>query len=250
MSLTASENWDGVTPPAIPSGWYVDSALVTSSSQSYSASNSLNQSTGSSGTRYWGCYATGDGSGTDPVVIAASVWVKLTNTGITTDYEAGLVWRGSADTLNNTSTSQYIAHLSSNLAAETYKVVFAKQVSGSYGSLASVTTTDFGTGDWYQVLVDFTRLGGANSTSIAVRRSSDSYYLASGGTWQSGATYAISANADNSLSTGAYGGVYARGATTGRIWLDDWSLVSGPPAAYALWRPNPVPRPTNAPFWT
>lgn len=250
MALSYSQNWDGVTAPAIPSGWNVDSQFVTSSSTSYTASNSLSLLSGSSGVLYWAAYGTDDGSSTDPVVIAVSSWVKLTNfSGSSGEYAGGVVFRGSASTFNNTNTTQYLAFISSVSVTDVYKVVFAKVVNGTYTEIASVATTDFGLFLWYQVAVDFTRSsGGANSTSVAVRRSSDNWYMNSSGGFQSGSAYALTSS-DNSISQGGYGGVFAEAASSERVWLDSYSFVSSPPSTSAVRRPNLVPRPANTAYW-
>lgn len=252
MSLNKSEGWDSVTAPAIPAGWNMDAQLVTSASQYYSPLNSLSPTSGAAAVDYYGSWNADDGSGTDPVSIVMQCKVKLTNSGLT-DYYGGIIWRGSAATFNNSSTSQYLAVCWSNLTIGYDRFIFGKIVNGGWTQFASVQlSAPFGTTGWYEINLVFSG-GGAivNSTQLYLRRMADGYWLTSSGGWQTLQTAAIT-SADNSITTGAYSGVVVYGDNPRHVWLDDWFINSQPLIGFTPYVASqrlPVPRFDNKAYW-
>ncbi len=227
MSLSKTENWDSVTAPAIPSGWNVsNAAVVTETLQKYSGANALGLNSGGAGTKYYCTYGTDDGSSTNSTAVTvigtAQILFGVVGPG---SYKTGLHFRGSASTLDNSSTSTYVAYIDSdNTGAATFNL--AKIVSGTLTTLGSAVTIPTNmNGGWYSITASGTFGGGANSFSLYLQRISDSYYLTSGGAWAAPMAAAItSSNYD--LTTGPYHGTFLSSQSGANVYSDDWSLAS------------------------
>lgn len=238
MSLSVTENWDGVTAPAIPSGWNVsNAAVVTSTTQKYSGTNSLALSGPSASTNYYCTYGTGDGSGSTNTTITMSAKVGIFSGFVPPGtYRTGISFRGSAATLDNSSTSTYVAFLESGGGGGSQTFRLGKIVSGTFTPLTDVTISGASVlNAWYAIALSFTG-GGAfsNSISLTLQRTSDSYWLTSSGSFQSGAATAITSS-NNDITTGAYSGCYSM-SSPADVYLDDFSLSSSASAT-----PQPTP---------
>lgn len=222
MAIT-TQNWDGVV-----TGWNLDANLAVSSTFAHSSPNSLALSgSATASTYYYGTYGTADGVGGNTV---ASTYVFF-NT-VTTDNKAGLTARGSAATLNNSSTSQYVAYL--RCGSTSPKAQISKIISGVETQLGvQVASSNFDAAAWY--LLKFALLG--TSLSLSVQRASDGFWLDnSSGDFISGERTCISIT-DSTLSGSSYWGVLASQPSSNRgIYNDDYGLIDNNPASGSLRR--------------
>lgn len=221
MSLNFSENFDGASAPATPSGWNWDASLITTTTYFNSSPNSLYLND-TSAAKKWGTYATSSGDG--GYTITSSLKVRLEGSGVEINvYRGGIVYRGSAATLDNSSTNAYWAYLMIQPAAQD-KLVLASVASGVETTVSSVGVTGqiYSTG-WYTMSVSVTN----TSHSVTLQRLSDNFWLNSSGSFVSGASTAISAT-NSTITSGNYYGVAASGQNNAsRVFMDDYSILTG-----------------------
>lgn len=227
--MSFSENFDGVTPPALPGGWtfaaqYTTAATGTSPTP-VSAPNVLSCTTAVANTQYFATFNTQDGNSGN-VVEAASFYMPAASTTM----RFGLLARGSATPLNNTSTNFYRALLEFDNAELLLQLVQSGTASTFQTVVAGITS-----GLWYTLY--FTLSG--TSLSAALQRVADGQWYVPG-SWQS--SYGILASAsDGTLSGQGYSGITTAsngsGGQTG--YIDSWSLVAG--GASVLCPPVVVP---------
>jgi hypothetical protein len=216
MSLIHSENFDGLTPPALPSGWnfgtgYVSTALELGVTPTSSPNMLANPP--ASTTTYFGTYATADTNSGNVIVQANVNFFSAASPGP----RVGLTARGTASTLNLSSTSNYSAWIDFNAGS----AGISKIVSGTETTLGSVSTTFSAT--WYTVI--FTLNG--TSLELAVQRVSDGYWLSASSGFQPIMVTAQYVTNSVLTSAGYAGVVVEQASTTGSTaFWDDWSFTA------------------------
>lgn len=240
-STLKSEAWDGVTAPAIPSGWNADANYLTSTSFYQSSPNGLMLSnSASSGANYYITWGTADGVSGQ---VRAST--RLRFGGAADGNRIGLTARGTGSTLDSSSTTQYVLWCKTLSSGGTKdQVTLAKIASGSETQLGAnlmTGTNRFSAGSWYRAWL----VCNGNSLTAQVQRLSDGYWL-QGNTWVSSEAVAVTAT-DATLSTSGYAGLVMQTAGGAQnLYTDDWLLEELDPS---LWpyakRMQPVPYPDN-----
>lgn len=236
MSLSYTQNFDGVSPPSTPAGWIFDSPWVTSTNGvPYSSPNQLSLTGAVANTKYLGTYQTGDGSGSNPTTATCSAWCKLSLPPVlpfgNDHYQGGIAFRGSASTLNTSSTTFYLLYFDINQGIGTGLIRFSKMVSGTLTNLASVDGS-LTNSVFYFIQAVLTWNGSANSISCYVQRDTDNYWMDGSGVWQSSQIATITSS-DSSITSGEYFGVWGASPTGKNIWIDDFSINSNPSAGGA-----------------
>jgi hypothetical protein len=240
MAFSLYENWDLVTPPAIPANWNNHVAMSTSSSKKYTGSNSLTLTTGS-GAKYYATYGVPDPGGGAAVDITSLIYFDSSIT--TGDYYAGPTFRCSAATMDNTSTSCYWVYLWYNPAPGSTALRFTKIVNGTVTFLNTtyISTGELARGVWYSIRI---LSYGSNLFSVSLARSSDGYTLSPSGTFGSSPSVAIPSLTASDITSGSYYGLCANASTaTAQIFMDDLlvnaSGVLAPPPKSPLVVPIP-----------
>lgn len=215
MALIHSENWDGASPPSLPSGWNTSGTgwATTVAANGVTPTSAANMATfpgGASGPWFltWG---TADGVSGDVIIQCNLNMFSAGNPGV-----SGIFARGSASTVTSGS-SYYSFYINWN----TGELFLDAVVAGSTTSLANLTPIG-GIVDWLQPT--FTLNGSA--LSVTVQRLSDGHWLTSGGVFQSGTATVFSVT-NTAISGSGYHGLYAgvAGGSYNAYW-DDWSLSS------------------------
>ena len=230
MGLSYTEVWDAdCTPPALPSGWNVNNAaVVTQSTGSYSSPNSLTLS-GAGATHNLATYGTDDGSGSSPVTILLTGICRHAYT-LSATQAVGIAFRGNNATLNDTSTSCYVAVLD-RTTAPSNSFILGKLISGTLTPISTLPLYGTWSNAWYQIRLAMTADGtSSNSIQLQVVRLGDGFYLNSSGVFAAGAANAITST-DNAILTGGYSGIFMTSAGANRVGHDDWSLTSSATAA-------------------
>lgn len=209
MSLIASQNWDGVSPPAIPGGWNVLGVIVTTAAgvAPISSPNMIATTAASVATI---TYATKDGNNGNVIVNGTGLIAAGIN-----NSEFSVFARSSASTTNYTSSTFY------EFAFSPLNGWFAinKWLSGTLTNISK--TLFFATPSanaWYRII------GTLNGSTIQAQviRVSDSFSLnMSTGAFQSSpSTVTI---IDTSITGQGYSG-WSGDTGVGPVYGDDWSL--------------------------
>ncbi len=215
MSILKFENWDGVTAPAIPSGWTVNSPANTKSSLAggiapISSINVLGvvAQGGGAPTRFatWGTQDTNNGD------VAVSAYF---NNDANTDANVwGLFARCNVSAaVRSTSTFYWWNFDLVNLDSRIDKVV-----AGSLTNLSIINVSAWTVPQWYLATL---RLVGSN-LSASIQRLSDNFYLDATGTFVSGATTCNSAT-DSSITGVGYSGLTLQ-SRSDAAYSDNWTL--------------------------
>jgi len=230
--MSFSQNWDGVTPPAIPSGWTVDSVFTTATTplsgglSPTSSPNVLAMTPASTNTIYYASFGTQDGNSGN-----VATQVNFAVTAVGTHCRCGVMARGSAYPLSGGSTSFYRALMGWDTG-----LISAQRVnSGSFNALATVSTSALATDTWYTLYMTVNSSSSVQIT-ISVQRVSDGYWMNASGTFQS-ASASVMVVTDNSPLTGqGYSGltVEQNSGSSNPVYSDDWSLAPLAP-------PSPIP---------
>lgn len=216
--FSAYEDFDYVTAPAMPSDWTASSGLVTSTTRSISASNSLLDSGG--GVPRGLGYTTGDSLGGQ--VLAAYLDVWLTGTPSSGTIYGGIAFRCSTTSVGSTAINRYYVYLASDADVGDY--VSFERDNGT--TLATAITVGAGlTAGWYRI-----GLTAVGSTFTAYfRKRSNGNYLSSGGTF--GSSFANAFSLTNTVySSGTYFGVISQSAGGQSVYLDSFEYTSADPA--------------------
>jgi len=219
MSIITSQNWDGVTPPAIPSGWTVSAGLVTTSSGQTSPPNSLGSSSPTfSGTTaaMWGTLDSNSGN----VAVQSSLYLGADGSA----NRWGLFAR--ADKTPLSGSSMFYALWLANLASPSSPTLSISLTDHGIESALNGATVPIGgpiTGGWYTA---FLVISGSTLTG-SLQRQSDGAWLTSNGTWGTSQANAISV-LDSSLSGSGYAGVLLNGTLAGTMYSDDFVLSTAP----------------------
>ena len=227
MSLAYTENWDSDTPPALTAGWNTSSAvIVTQATYAYSSPNALSSNASTSGIVV-ATYGSGDGSGSGSFTVTLyGICSFNSGTPLSPGHYAGIVFRGSASTLNTTNTTWYYAVANHNLDPEDFDYfIFGKMVNGVNTTISSVQLTgSFSTNGWYKIYLSMNGDGtSSNNITLQVTRLSDNYTLNSGGSWASGTNTVVSST-DTSILTGQYYGIYLQSPKANDAVVDDWGI--------------------------
>lgn len=231
MSI-ASQNWDGVTPPSLPSGWNFGTAsMVTTTSLPGSLSPISTPNVlyypGTSNTNYFAIYETSDGNSGN-VVVSGYFAIGSYSTRIS----CGLVARCSTTAPTTTSGSYYWFDVSFDAGT----VSLIASVSGSPTSLGTVTF-DQSVNKWYQFFL------ACNGTSISCAM----YDVALGnwlyptGNFGPGQVNVISVT-DSSVTGAGYSG-FSMLSHSDTPYTDSWLL-----SAASVVTPAPPPLVVNVPF--
>lgn len=221
------EDFDGVTAPALPSGWTFGSPLATDASPPggitpISSPNVLALNAPGNNTHYYGTYGTADSNGG-----AVSVSGYFNAGGTTNNQTFGLTLRGNASDLSLSGKTYLWVQLSPFvLACRVYKVV-----SGTQTLLHSVTLSSLAVPAWYQMTATD---DASNNVNVTVQRVSDGYWLDSSGTFQPGAADVLSFN-DSSVTGAGYAG-FTLQSRSDFACLDRWVFdnLSPPTVVYGL----------------
>ena len=215
MSTLVSENFDGVTAPALPSGWTFNGSWATNSTVALSAPNSLVEND----------LSTVDIATYNTIAPVADITVSASIlTGIvdnTSNQEAFVAARFNSQTFAGS--SGYLAGLLLGVSDVPHDgIQLLKRVSGSNSSLGTVIPTgsnSFAANVWYAITLQCV----GSTISVMCQRSTDSKYLTSGGTWQSSTTTCISVT-DSSVSAAGYVGLveYIDGSTLTYMRVDNF----------------------------
>jgi hypothetical protein len=228
VSLIDSENWDGVTAPAIPAGWTATS-LATATVPwpvgvgPVSPPNMLGINAGGS-THYPASFNTNDGNGGNCVVTG---YFTGQRSGGTLIY--GVLARGSVYPVLMSSTF-YWAQL--NIVGGTLVLW-----SVSAGTPTSLATVNAGGNVAEKTMYQIQLTCQSTTISITVLRYTDSFTMNTGGAFVSGPPQIAISVTDSSVSGVGYAGLTLQ-ASLGKAYADDWSFSTfGAPGANA---PRPV----------
>lgn len=226
MAFTFSETWDGVTAPALPTGWNYDAPFVTSTTNAYSSPNGLKVGTVTAGVVYYATYATADPGGGQ--IIDATHLVYLDPSAGTGDYYAGPTFRCSSATMDNSTTSCYWVRLWFTITPGNVVVSLSKVVNGVVTDLAAAYSgaATLPNGQWYSVRVTCAT---PDLFSVIVTRLSDGYTMNTNGDFLPGSNYAIQDFSAPDVASGAYNGLAAASADDGRIYFDDLDVSNTVP---------------------
>lgn len=212
-----SQNYDGVTPPALPSGWQAHASYDTSAAQSRSAPNSLHAAS-AGGSLKCANFNMPDDNGGDARSQAAG---RVDSGGAGAQW--GVFLRATNPQSQNNETF-YWARIKYDVGLTLFKRVSGTntQLGSAVGSGATFTKAT-----WYRLLLraDDTEL------TVQVQRLSDNYWLDSAGNWQAAEQTAISLSDTAISGAGGGGGAYFL-AGAGDAYWDDFLLervVPDPP---------------------
>lgn len=212
MALEKYESWNSAVPPALPSGWNGSANFSTVSGSPYGG-NSLflaGSATGSNNYLTWGTSA--------PAECYCYANVYIGAVGALQD-QWGITARGSASTLNDVGTSQYVAWFVDN--SNTVKI--SKIIAGAETVLATLAMVDtFASATWY-------RLGFwvvSTSLGVYIYRLSDGYALNTSGSFTAVDTNCLTVT-DSTLTGSGYYGVVAKQSAINRLmYSDEFYLTS------------------------
>ena len=219
MAFTIAENWDGVTAPAVPVDWNVDSQIVTSTARSNSAPNSLTLGSGTSGVKYYATYSFADPAHGATMDLTQFFYIDSgANAGT---FNFGPTFRCSAATMNNSSTSCYWFYVNFIANAGSQQFRFAKIVNGTVTDLYTVFAGSavFVPGGWYSVRVVCT---GSNTFNVIITRQSDGYTMDQFGVFNASPSVAVQNFVATDITSGDYyGACFQAAITSSKIFMDD-----------------------------
>lgn len=212
----ASQNFDGVTAPALPTGITYDASFDTSTTVAVSAPNSL-RVTGVT-TAQSAYFNVQDGNSGNA---RTTVTLSFTNNGA----NLRVIARATVAPVGLAGTYYYA----------NVKGAFGLRLFRNVAGVASQIGTVVGTSATFVVNTQYTIqfTPNAGTQSITAQRVSDGFWLTSAGVWQSGAATALSAADTNIAATQGYGGVSAQNASVGDISYFDnllFESLANPPS--------------------
>lgn len=221
MPLSYTQSFDGVTAPAVPSGWNVDATYTTSTSASVSSPNSL-KSPDNTSVFKWATYGTSDD--TNGSEISLSAWVQLSSSGVSGTFDFGLTYRCNGSTMNNTSTRCYAILVITNPLQVTSILRLVSINNGTPTTVSSLTVNEQVCGNgWYKLFANIT----ANSHVFRLQRN-DGNWLDSSGNFNAALSNAISVS-DSTYATGNYYGfVTLAPSLLSTAYYDDFSISTTP----------------------
>jgi len=214
MSI-ATQNFDGVTAPALPTGWTFDARMVTSTNFFTSSPNALELVATTSTTYGFATYNTVDGAGGNVMVACNLLYDPIP--GLTGDAIAGVVARASATPIVTASGNFYLGYI--DFVGWVVRV-FA-YVGGTGTALKTLAVAGgFTANAWYALTmtVNGTQIG------VSVQRLADGYWISGSGIWTAAVAGCISIT-DGSVTGAGYSGIAFQSNQTGQnAYADDWSL--------------------------
>ncbi len=218
-----SQNWDGVTAPALPSDWVWSSPsqwATTASAPvgSISGGNAVGWLLPGSGNV--GGWNTRDGADGN-VCWSASVCSTDTFIGSADQPEVFLRVRCSSATSQSTEYQAQFVWFNGPFGGGSALYIH-RWLSGTGSTLATLVGFPVSTSVWYNVA--FTCVG--SSLSVVVQRLSDGFYLNSSGAWQSGAATALSATDSNITGEGYVGLIATSDSSPSDVFIDDCKLLA------------------------
>lgn len=235
MPFTITENWDGVTAPAVPAGWNADPLYATSTAHRYTTPNALKLGTVTPGVVYYATNSAMDSGGGAVVDVTSLVYID--NIAEDAQNYIGPTFRCSAATMDNSSTSCYWVRLYINPSTVSPYLSFASVVNGSVNDVFIVTDVSNGlvVGTWYSIRVTS---GGGDLFNVSVTRMTDGYTLDPDGAFVSTPSVAIENLHATAIPSGGYYGVAASAATTDLAYFDDFLVNASMPTI--VWPRRPV----------
>lgn len=218
MALIKLENFDGVTAPAVPSGWTFDASLVTTASflggvTPTSSPNTAAVIANAALTNFFGTFGT-----IDSVAGFVSVQANFNCSAAFASTPAvfGLTARSSVNAVVQASSTFYWLKLTVAAAGQ---FQLLSVTAGTPTTLATVNSASLAAATWYQVL--FTLNG--TMLQASCQRLTDSLWLRADGSFGT-QTAAINLT-DSSISGAGYAG-FSLEAKTISSYCDDWSFNS------------------------
>ena len=206
-------------------GWNLQSQvqLTVVGSGAYSPTHALRLVGGANGTRYFGTWGTQDGR-TGNVSITGHVKLAYVNPVVGASADAGLTFRGSASSLNNTDTSFYMVRVLSVFNGVA-SLRLSRTVNGSMTNLATLNVPDgFDQASYFEITALVTGTSSA-AIAITVKRISDGFYLASSGNWQLAAGTAMNFTDSTAPLTGSsYHGYVFNANSNFTLEADDFTI--------------------------
>ncbi len=220
MGVIASQNWDGVTAPALPAGWSYAARLLTSTAFELSSPNALSLAATSSTAMGFATYDTLDGAAGN-VIVSASFYLDPYVGGTAS---CGVTARASATSISQSSGSFYMAwvnFVSGQCNLSNYVSGTATVMANSY--IPVVVSA------WYTI---FLACNGSNIT-MSVQRLADGYWYSSASGWVP-TVCDVLAVVDSTITGQGYSGLMLDSDTySGATWYsDNWSLSATPTPVY------------------
>jgi hypothetical protein len=217
VSTILAENFDGVTAPALPSGWTFGAGYATTASPSggitpTSSPNVLTLPATGTGNHIYSFCNTADGN-------SGNITIQVNVNGTGSGHQAwGLLARSSTHSSPPIGVTCYwLVYDATNADLTFHKLISGSaSVVGSPLSLSGVSLPE-----WYQVAWTLT----GSSLSVTVQDLGTGDWLNSSGFWQAGAATALSTT-DSSVSGSGYFGVSAE-AVSGPVYFDDLLVTTG-----------------------
>jgi hypothetical protein len=234
MALPTTQNWDGVTAPALPSGWTFSNGTWTTTTGGFLSSPNGLVATFHAANVPSAMFDSVDDSGGDLTVETA---LYITSGSNNTQGYAGA--RASSKSSPTGGDMYYVGIRGGG--SESGAFYLAKQVAGSGTDLGNVGSNLRDA--WYKIQVSCT------GTAIVGRcqRVSDSKWLDSGGSFVSGIQDAIS-KTDSSVTGAGYYGVFKYQLSGGEIlWFDNFSATSNGMPADTFTLTGPTRGPAGSP---
>jgi hypothetical protein len=218
MALIHYENWDGVVPPAIPSGWSVAAQYTTTTAAhgiTPTSSPNMLAFTPSTASTYFATYGTADTTSGNVAVQANINLAQISGESA----RLGVTARGSAATLNLSSTSTYAAWIDyingviacSKIVNGTETILFNPPIS------LTVAT-------WYTLYLTVNN----SQLTVSIQRITDGYWFTTSGGWMPSQGF-VEGISDTSITGSGYAGILleqeiSAGGFYG--YFDDWYFNS------------------------
>lgn len=215
MAVIKSENWDGVTAPAIPTGWSTVAAWGTESTFFASSPNAIqNTNTAVNTVAFWN--TNNDGNGGDAMSSATFLF-----SGVGTNIACYTFCRMTTASTLQTGVTSYVSQLHFSGAGGP-AVFLRKLVGGTATLLATIGSLTLSLADSY---ILYCRTVGT-SIILRLKRVSDSKWLNSSGTFVTGQQDAISVTDSSITGVGKSGISMQRGAGADFVYCDDFLYES------------------------
>jgi hypothetical protein len=207
-----SQNFEGISPPAVPSGWTFGTGMATAGSNPINSNNGVEYATRDGSAA--GCfYGTLDGNGGD-----AQITATMRSTAVANTTQALLTIRGTIDNIPFSSATHYEARLS--FGAASGEVQMFRRVAGSATQLG----THLGAGTLLVADTNYRATLRADGPCITlwIQRLSDSLWLSAAGNWQT-SQVPCRTEIDNTIAAQGYAGFGAvlGAASTATLYYDD-----------------------------
>jgi hypothetical protein len=208
-----SQNFDGVTAPALPGTWTGNAAYDTSTAQVQSSPNALHQATAASVFRTF-YYNTLDGNEGD-VRVAAT----MRNDNGAASCTMGVIAR--ATDPEGAASTMYFGRVKFTFGLELFR-----RVSATNTQLGSTVAGAFSKTGWYILTLT---LSGSDIT-LRAQRVSDGFYLNSAGTWDAAEADAFSTT-DTNITGEGYAGIFSNlSGSAGDVYIDNFLAEIDDPA--------------------